>query len=123
MTVLKTLAAPEISPLARILMDFEMAKNGLNKVVHVNGVPVDATHFDTFGGILTHHRIDARGSFYSDGVNWIRHHQGFEPWTVTKLGYFEPPRTNGPNLPKAGIQDQSPRDVEYYRKGSKWVGD
>lgn len=121
MTVLKAFTA--LSSLDLILMDFEMAKNGLNKVVLVNGVPTDATHYDTFGGVLTHHLIDAKGSFYSDGVNWVRHHKGFEPWTVTKIGHFEPPRTNGPNLPKVVIQDQSQREVEYYRKGSKRVGD
>lgn len=121
MTVLETFTA--LSSLDLILMDFEMARNGLNKVVLVDGVPSDATHFDTFGGILTHHRIDARGSFYSDGVNWVSHHQGFESWTVTKIGCFEPPRTNGPNLPKVAKQDSAPREIEYYRKGSKWVGD
>ena len=123
MTVLKTFPAPKTSPLDKILMDFEMAKKGLNKVVLVNGVPVDATHYDTYGGMTTHHRIDARGSFYSDGVNWVSHHQGFESWTVTKIGCFEPPRTNGPNVVKTVIQDQGSREIEYYRKGSKWVGD
>lgn len=121
MTVLKTFTSP--SSLDLILMDFEMAKNGLNKVVLVNGVPSDATHYDTYGGMTTHHRIDARGLFYSDGVNWVRHQKGFEPWTVTKIGHFEPPRTNGPNLPKVAKQDSVPREIEYYRKGSKWVGD
>lgn len=121
MTVLKAFAPTSALDLA--LMDFEAAKSGLNKVTLMNGVPDDATHYDTLGGMLTHHRIDARGSFYSDGVNWVRHHKGFESWTVTKIGHFEPPRTNGPNLPKVVIQDQSQREVEYYRKGSKLVGD
>lgn len=121
MTALKAFAPTSALDLA--LMDFEAAKGGLNKVFLVDGVPDDATHYDTLGGMLTHHRIDARGSFYSDGVNWVRHHKGFEPWTVTKIGNFEPPRTNGPNLPKVVIQDQSQREVEYYRKGSRRVGD
>lgn len=121
MTVLKAFAPTSALDLA--LMDFEAARSGLNKVTLVNGVPDDATHYDTYGGMLTHHRIDARGSFYSDGVHWVRHHKGFEPWTVTKIGYFEPPRMNGPNLPKIVIQDRTPREIEYYRKGSRWVGD
>ncbi len=75
MTILKTFTPTSALDLA--LMDFEAAKNGLNKVTLVNGVPDDATHYDTYGGMLTHHRIDARGSFYSDGVNWVRHHKGF----------------------------------------------
>ena len=121
MTVLKAFTA--LSSLDLILMDFEAAKSGLNKVSLVNGVPDDATHYDTLGGMLTHHRIDARGSFYSDGVNWVRHHKGFEPWTVTKIGNFEPPRMNDPSLPKVVTQDGVQREVEYYRKGSRWVGD
>lgn len=32
-------------------------------------------------------------------------------------------RGSGPNLPKIVIQDRTPREIEYYRKGSKWVGD
>ncbi len=49
--------------------------------------------------------------------------KGFEPWTVTKIGNFEPPRTNSPSLQKVVGQNEAQREIEYYRKGSRWVGD
>ena len=123
MTAFQEFSAPVLSEFSKIMRDFEAAKSGLNKVVLVNGVPSDATHYDTFGGKTTHHRIDTRGAFYSDGAFWLRHRNGFEAWTVTKLGHFEPPRTNGSNVAKT-VAKKEQRQVDYYPQSRRnWVGD
>lgn len=114
-----------LSPKDQWLEDFDSMVAGRRTVKLVDSVPVDANGYECRLGQTVYHRISADGFFFSNGRLWIRHSLNRHCWDITKIG-CDLPASKKNRIPMMEVRIKTaykPQATEYYRPGSKYVGD